>query len=91
MVKKMNNNESSFFESRRTFLKGTTYAVAGVVAAKGVFTALEASNNETPADAFSKVPMVNGTPAHYPPHDQWDSFTELSGDDWKRGGIRGKV
>ena len=90
MVKKMNNNESSFFESRRSFLKGTSYAVAGAVVAKGVFTGLEASTEagEVTEDlGYDVAEMTNGTPQHYPPFKKWDSWTELSGDDWKRGGI----
>jgi len=88
MVKKMNNNESSFFESRRTFLKGTSYAVVGAVVAKGVFSnAIASEDAATQELGFDVVPMSNGTPEHYPPHAKWDSFTELSGNDWKRGGI----
>ncbi len=107
MVKKMNNNESSFFESRRTFLKGTSYAVAGAVVAKGVFSTVV----DTPAMAeeFKGVPVPNGTPMYYPTpkwdpkqytwknfvdsynfkptENVWNSFTELDGNDWKRGGI----
>jgi len=84
MVKKMNSNESSFFESRRTFLKGTAYAAAGAVVAKGVFSEVIAT--PAMADEFTPLPLNNGTPAHYPPADQWDSFKELDGNDWKRGG-----
>jgi anaerobic selenocysteine-containing dehydrogenase len=80
----MNNNESSFFESRRTFLKGTAYAAAGAVVAKGVFSEVVAT--PAMADGFTPVPVNNGTPLHYPPVEQWDSFTELDGNDWKRGG-----
>ncbi|MBU1669437.1 molybdopterin-dependent oxidoreductase [bacterium] len=83
MTKKMNNNKSSFFESRRTFLKGTTYAVAGAAVAKGVFSTIV----DTPA--FAEDTKFTSTPENlvfYPPFDQWDSFTELDGQDWKRGG-----
>jgi len=84
MVKKMNNENSSFFESRRTFLKGATYTVAGAVVAKGVFSTII----DTPAmaEGLDTIPLENGTPKRYPPHAQWDSFTELDGNDWKRGG-----
>ena len=84
MVKKMNKNDSSFFESRRMFLKGTAYTVAGATLAKGVFSTVI----DTPAmaDDFKSIPLSNGTPLHYPPLEEWDSFKELDGDDWKRGG-----
>ncbi|MBD3792873.1 MAG: molybdopterin-dependent oxidoreductase [Campylobacterales bacterium] len=84
MVKKMNKTESSFFESRRTFLKGTAYTVAGAAVAKGVFSTIV----ETPA--FAEEAKFTSTPSSllfYPPHEEWDSFTELDGNDWKRGGI----
>ena len=85
MVKKMNNENSSFFESRRTFLKGATYTVAGAVVAKGVFSTII----DTPvmANELDSLPLENGTPKFYPPHSKWDSFTELDGNDWKRGGV----
>jgi len=83
MVKKMNNDKSSFFESRRTFLKGTTYTVAGAVVAKGVFSTIV----DTPLMADeSKFTSTPENLAFYPPLSEWDSFTELDGQDWKRGG-----
>jgi len=83
MVKKMNNEKSSFFESRRTFLKGTTYAVAGAVVAKGVFSTIV----DTPLMAEdSKFTSTPENLAFYPPLGEWDSYKELDGADWKRGG-----
>jgi len=83
MVKKMNNEKSSFFESRRSFLKGTTYTVAGAVVAKGVFSTIV----DTPLMADdSKFTPTPENLNFYPPHAEWDSFTELDGQDWKRGG-----
>lgn len=79
----MNKTESSFFESRRTFLKGTAYTVAGAAVAKGVFSTIV----DTPA--FAEEAKFTSTPeslSFYPPHEEWDSFTELDGHDWKRGG-----
>lgn len=70
-------------ESRRTFLKGAAFTVAGASLATGVFeTVAEASKPETAE--------FTNTPDHldfYPPLEKWDSFRELDGDDWKRGGI----
>ncbi len=83
MVKKMNNENSSFFESRRSFLKGTTYTVAGAVVAKGVFSTIV----ETPLMADET--KFTSTPENllfYPKLEDWDSFKELDGQDWKRGG-----
>ena len=70
-------------ESRRTFLKGAAFTVAGAAVAKGVFT------TDAIADSVSESKFTN-TPdsiSFYPPLEQWDDFKELDGDDWKRGGI----
>ncbi len=75
--------DNNFIESRRSFLKGTAYSVAGATLAAGVFETIV----ETPAQAEDK--NFTATPkslAFYPPLEQWDSFKELDGDDWKRGG-----
>ena len=84
MVKKMNNEKSSFFESRRSFLKGTSYAVAGAVVAKGVFSTVVDTPLMAEETKFTSTP---DNLAFYPPHAEWDSFTELDGQDWKRGGV----
>ncbi|HHH50964.1 MAG TPA: twin-arginine translocation pathway signal protein [Campylobacterales bacterium] len=84
MVKKMNKTESSFFESRRTFLKGTAYTVAGATVAKGVFSTIV----DTPAMAEdTKFTSTPESLSFYPPLEEWNSFTELDGQDWKRGGV----
>lgn len=83
MVKKM--DKDNFQESRRDFLKNSAYGVAGVALAKGVFETIVA----TPASAATDMQFTS-TPkelACYPSFDQWDSFVELDGHDWKRGGI----
>ncbi len=83
MTKTMNNDKPTFIESRRTFLKGTAYTVAGAALAKGVFETIA----DTPAMAEeSKFTPTPKTLAFYPPLSEWDSFTELDGKDWKRGG-----
>jgi anaerobic selenocysteine-containing dehydrogenase len=72
-----------YLESRRSFLKGAAFTVAGVTIAKGVFT------SDALAESISESKFTN-TPdslAFYPPLQEWDSFKELSGEDWKRGGI----
>ena len=80
----MNSEKPTFIESRRSFLKGTAYTVAGAALAKGVFETIA----ETPATAaeskFTPTPKVL---SFYPPLEEWDSFTELDGNDWKRGGV----
>ncbi|NOR56725.1 MAG: twin-arginine translocation signal domain-containing protein, partial [Sulfurovum sp.] len=47
MTKSMKNDNTNFIESRRSFLKGTAYSVAGATLAAGVFEAVVA----TPAEA----------------------------------------
>jgi len=72
-----------YLESRRTFLKGAAFTVAGAAIAKGVFT------TDAIAESVSESKFTN-TPdslSFYPPLDQWDDFKELDGADWKRGGI----
>ncbi len=83
MVKKM-NKRSSFFESRRIFLKGTAYTVAGATIAKGVFTTIV----DTPAMAEeTKFTATPQSLSFYPPLEEWNDFQELDGSDWKRGGV----
>ena len=75
-----------YLESRRTFLKGAAFTVAGAAIAKGVFT------TDAIAESVSESKFTN-TPdslSFYPPLDQWEDFKELDGDDWKRGGIARK-
>jgi len=72
-----------FLESRRKFLKGSAGAVAGASVAVGVF-------SNVVAEDTTQTPEFTSTPEFlkaYPDHNQWDSFVELDGDDWKRGGI----
>ncbi len=72
-----------YLQSRRSFLKGAAFTVAGAAIAKGVFTtdAIAESVND------SKFTNTPDSLSFYPPQDQWESFAELSGEDWKRGGI----
>ena len=72
-----------YLQSRRTFLKGAAFTVAGAALVKGVFTA------DAIADSVSESKFTN-TPdslSFYPPMEEWADFKELDGDDWKRGGI----
>ncbi len=80
---KVNNEQSTFVESRRTFLKGTAYTVAGASLATGVFKSIA----QTPAVADDAHVESAMKPLNfYPPFEEWDSFKELDGKDWKRGG-----
>ena len=72
-----------YLKSRRTFLKGAAFSVAGVAIAKGVFST-EALAEENESAEFNTQPK---TLDFYPDQSQWSSFKELDGDDWKRGGI----
>ena len=72
-----------YLQSRRTFLKGAAFTVAGTAIAKGVFT------TDALAESVSDSKFTN-TPdslSFYPPMEEWSDFKELDGDDWKRGGI----
>ena len=72
-----------YLQSRRTFLKGAAFSVAGVAIAKGVFTTDAVAESVTDSK-FTNTPK---TISFYPPESEWDSFKELDGTDWKRGGI----
>ncbi len=70
-------------QSRRTFLKGAAFTVAGAAIAKGVFETTAAAES-VESSKFTNTPKeIN----FYPPVEEWDHFQELDGDDWKRGGI----
>jgi anaerobic selenocysteine-containing dehydrogenase len=76
--------------TRRNFLKASAFTVGGGVIATGVvksfipeLTAGESAENLT----FDTIPVKNGNFTAYPPFSKWNSWRELDGDDWKRGGI----
>jgi anaerobic selenocysteine-containing dehydrogenase len=72
-----------YMNSRRTFLKGAAFTVAGASLATGVLeNIVEAS--EPVSSEFTNLPKSLN---FYPPFEKWDSWKELSGEDWKRGGI----
>ena len=73
-------------ENRRTFLKGAAFTVAGATLATGVFETVAEASKEVAAE-FTNTPERLD---FYPPLEEWDSFRELDGDDWKRGGIARK-
>ncbi|MBN2895586.1 MAG: molybdopterin-dependent oxidoreductase [Campylobacterales bacterium] len=75
-----------FLESRRSFMKGAAFTVAGAAIAKGVF------STDAVAESVSQSKFTNtpDTLSFYPPLEQWSDFQELSGEDWKRGGINRK-
>jgi anaerobic selenocysteine-containing dehydrogenase len=75
-----------YLESRRSFLKGAAFTVAGATIAKGVFTT-DAIAQSVSESKFTDTP---DSLSFYPPLDQWEDFQELSGQDWKRGGISRK-
>jgi anaerobic selenocysteine-containing dehydrogenase len=72
-----------YLQSRRTFLKGAAFSVAGAAIVKGVFTA-DAIAESVEESKFTNTP---DSLSFYPPMDEWSDFKELDGNDWKRGGI----
>ena len=72
-----------YLQSRRTFLKGAAFSVAGAAIAKGVFTA-DAMAESVEESKFTNTP---DSLSFYPPMEEWADFKELDGNDWKRGGI----
>ena len=80
----MSKENNMFIDNkRRTFLKATTFSVAGAVLAKGVFETIVDTQAVASDSKFTPTP---DNLSFYPPLEQWDSFTELDGNDWKRGG-----
>jgi len=73
-----------YMNSRRTFLKGAAFSVAGATLATGVFENIVEASEEAAASGFTNLP---DSLSFYPPVEKWDSWKELDGDDWKRGGI----
>jgi len=72
-----------YLQSRRTFLKGAAFSVAGVAIAKGVF-ATDAAAESVSSSKFTNTP---DSLSFYPDQSEWNNFQELDGTDWKRGGI----
>ncbi len=72
-----------YLQSRRTFLKGAAFSVAGVAIARGVFST-DAIAESVTESKFTNTPS---SLSFYPEHKDWDNFAELDGTDWKRGGI----
>lgn len=73
---------------RRDFLKAAAVTGGAVaVTAGAVRSFIPAARAGEKLQGFDKVPVVNGDFAMYPPPEKWGSWRELSGDDWKRGGI----
>ncbi len=61
-----------YLESRRSFLKGAAFSVAGVAIAKGVFTT-DAKAQSVSDSKFTNTP---DSLSFYPPLDQWEDFPE---------------
>jgi anaerobic selenocysteine-containing dehydrogenase len=75
---------------RRDFLKAAAVAGgAAAVTAGSVRSFLPTAHAGEPLGpkGFDQVPIVDGNLASYPPAEKWGGWRELSGDDWKRGGI----
>ncbi|NOQ31185.1 MAG: molybdopterin-dependent oxidoreductase [Helicobacteraceae bacterium] len=72
-----------YLESRRTFLKGAAFSVAGAAIAKGVFST-DVLASSVKDSKFTDTP---DSLSFYPPLDQWEDFQELSAESWKGGGI----
>ncbi|WP_428738956.1 molybdopterin-dependent oxidoreductase [Sulfurimonas sp.] len=72
-----------YLESRRTFLKGAAFSVAGAAIARDVFVT-DATAESIEQSKFTNTP---DSISFYPDQKEWDKFAELDGTDWKRGGI----
>lgn len=78
---------------RRDFMKAAAATAGAAAVTAGAVKSFipEARAGEVLANAsasrFDKLPIVDGNFHAYPPFEKWGSWRELSGDDWKRGGI----
>jgi anaerobic selenocysteine-containing dehydrogenase len=75
--------------NRRDFLKAAAVTTGATAVAVGAIRSFipEARAGQSLAATFDTVPVVDGNFASYPPFEKWNGWRELSGDDWKRGGI----
>lgn len=73
---------------RREFIKTSAIVAGGAVVATGAIKSFIPSLNAgEKISNFDKIPVANGNFAYYPPFDKWHGWKEMSGDDWKNGGI----
>lgn len=75
--------------NRRDFLKAAAVTTGATAVAVGAIRSFipEARAGQPLSATFDTVPVTNGNFASYPPVEKWGGWRELSGDDWKRGGI----
>jgi anaerobic selenocysteine-containing dehydrogenase len=78
--------------NRRDFMQAAAAsagAFAALVGAVRSFIPQAKAGDQLKAGAggFDKLEVIDGNLHRYPPPNRWNSWKELSGDDWKRGGI----
>ncbi len=75
--------------NRRDFIKAAAVTGGATAVAVGAVRSFipEARAGQPLGKTFDTVPVVDGNFASYPPFEKWGGWRELSGDDWKRGGI----
>lgn len=78
--------------NRRDFVKASAAsagALAALVGAVRSFIPRARAGDAIRATekGFDTLPVVDGNLSSYPPFERWNSWREMSGDDWKRGGI----
>lgn len=73
---------------RRTFMKAAAVASGATAALVGSVRSFvpKARAGQAAPGSHDKLPVVDGNLHRYPPHEQWNSFKELDGHDWKKGG-----
>lgn len=74
---------------RRDFLKAAAAASGVVVATAGAVRSFipEVKAGQPLPRPHDKLPIVDGNFSAYPPFERWGDWRELSGDDWKKGGL----
>ena len=75
--------------NRRDFLKAAAITTGATAAAAGAIKSVvpEVRAGEPLPKTWDQVPVVDGNFQPYPPFEKWNGWRELSGEDWKRGGV----
>jgi anaerobic selenocysteine-containing dehydrogenase len=74
--------------NRRDFLKVTGAGTGAALVVGSVRSFIpELKAGEQIADRFDRLPIIDGNFHAYPPFERWGGWREMSGDDWKNGGV----
>lgn len=75
--------------ARREFLKAAALSAGAATLTVGAVRSFipQARAGDVLAPKHDKLPVIDGNFSSYPPFEKWSSWREMSGNDWKRGGL----